>query len=115
MGQVLLHKRATTTAEVRRKIQHSKESLIKTAKCFGINPKTVFVWRKRDFVEDLPMGPKVIRSRSLTQAGRKICLEFHRLTQLPLDDCLYALQETIPHLSRSGLHRLFRRHGCSVL
>jgi hypothetical protein len=34
---------------------------------------------------------------------------------LPLDDCLYALQETIPHLSRSALHRLFQRHGISQL
>jgi hypothetical protein len=26
-------------------------------------------------------------------------------TLLPLDDCLYALQATIPHLTRSSLHR----------
>ncbi len=34
---------------------------------------------------------------------------------LPLDDCLYALQATIPHLSRSALHRLYQRHGISRL
>jgi len=34
---------------------------------------------------------------------------------LPLDDCLYTLQATIPHLSRSALHRLFQRHGGSRL
>lgn len=34
---------------------------------------------------------------------------------LLLDDCLYALQTTIPHLSRSALHRLFQRHGISQL
>src|SRR5262249_131287 len=27
----------------------------------------------------------------------------------PLDDCLYALQATIPHLTRSSLHCLFQR------
>jgi hypothetical protein len=27
---------------------------------------------------------------------------------LPLDDCLYALQPTIPHLTRSSLHRCLR-------
>jgi hypothetical protein len=32
---------------------------------------------------------------------------------LPLDDCLYALQNSIPHLTRSGLHRLFQRHDIS--
>ena len=33
----------------------------------------------------------------------------------PLDDCLYALQATIPHLSRSALHRCLLRHGISRL
>lgn len=40
---------------------------------------------------------------------------FRRPTLLPLDDCLYALQATIPHLSRSALHRLFQRHDISRL
>ena len=30
---------------------------------------------------------------------------FRKQTLLSLDDCLYALQETIPHLTRSSLHR----------
>ena len=34
---------------------------------------------------------------------------------LPLDDCLYALQPTIPHLTRSSLHRRLQRHGISRL
>jgi hypothetical protein len=32
-----------------------------------------------------------------------------------LDDCLYALQATIPHLTRSSLHRCLQRHGISRL
>ena len=36
-----------------------------------------------------------------------------RHTLLPHDDCLYALQATIPHLTRSSLHRLFQRHDIS--
>ena len=46
MGQVL-HGSATTTAAVRRAIQHSQESLRALAKRYGINPKTVAKWRKR--------------------------------------------------------------------
>jgi transposase InsO family protein len=42
-------------------------------------------------------------------------LPFARHTLLPLDDCLYALQPTIPHLTRSSLHRCLRRHGISRL
>jgi hypothetical protein len=34
---------------------------------------------------------------------------------LPLDDCLYALQRSIPHLTRSALHRCPQRHGLSRL
>jgi transposase InsO family protein len=34
---------------------------------------------------------------------------------LPLDDCLYALQATRPHLTRSTLHRCLQRHGISCL
>ncbi len=38
---------------------------------------------------------------------------FRGHTLLPLDDCLYALQPTIPHLTRSSLHRCSKRHGIS--
>jgi len=38
---------------------------------------------------------------------------FRRHTLLPLDDCLYALQATLPHLTRSALHRCLQRHGMS--
>ena len=40
---------------------------------------------------------------------------FRRHTLLPLYDCLYALQATIPHLTRSSLHRCLKRHGMSRL
>ena len=34
---------------------------------------------------------------------------------LPLDDCLYALQPTVLHLTRSSLHRCLQRHEISRL
>ena len=34
---------------------------------------------------------------------------------MPLDDCLYALQPTIPTQTRSSLHRCLQRHGISRL
>jgi hypothetical protein len=40
---------------------------------------------------------------------------FRRHTLLPLDDRLYALQPSIPHLTRSALHRCLQRHGISRL
>ena len=44
-----------------------------------------------------------------------IGVAFRKYTLLPLDDCLYALQPTIPHLTRSSLHRCLQRHGISRL
>jgi hypothetical protein len=44
-----------------------------------------------------------------------IVVAFRRHTLLPLDDCLYALQPTIPHLTRSSLHRCLQRHEISRL
>jgi hypothetical protein len=44
-----------------------------------------------------------------------IVVALRRHTLLPLDDCLYALQPTIPHRTRSSLHRCLKRHGISRL
>ena len=114
MGQVL-HGSATTTEAIRRAIQHSQASLRSLAERYGINQKTVAKWRKRDSVADLPTGPKEPKSTVLSIEEEAIVVAFRRHTLLPLDDCLYALQATIPHLSRSSLHRCLQRHGISRL
>src|SRR5882724_9959949 len=114
MGQVL-HSCATTTEAVRRAIQHSQASLRVLARRYGINPKTVAKWKKRASVADLPTGPKEAKSTVLSIEEEAIVVAFRRHTLLPLDDCLYALQATIPHLTRSSLHRCLQRHGISRL
>ena len=53
--------------------------------------------------------------RCLSVEDEAIIVAFRRHTLLPLDDCLYALQPTIPHLTRSSLHRCLQRHGISRL
>jgi hypothetical protein len=55
VGQ-LLHGSARTTAALRRTIQHSQESIARLAARYDLNAKTVAKWRKRDTVEDAPMG-----------------------------------------------------------
>ena len=114
MGQVL-HGSATTTEAVRRAIQRSQESLRVLAMCHGINPKTVAKWKKRSSVADLPTGPKEPTSTVLSIEEEAIIVAFRRHTLLPLDDCLYALQATVPRLTRSSLHRCLQRHGISRL
>lgn len=60
-------------------------------------------------------GPKEARSSVLTPEEEAIVVAFRRHTLLPLDDCLYGLQPTIPHLTLSALHRCLARHGISRL
>ena len=114
MGQVL-HGSATTTEAVRRAIQLRQESVRALAKRYGVSPTTVQKWRKRSTTADAPMGPKEPRSTVLSQEEEAIIVAFRRHTLLPLDDCLYGLQPTIPHLTRSSLHRCLERHGISRL
>ena len=114
MGQVL-HGSATTTEAIRRAIQNSQESLRTLAKRHGINPKTVAKWKKRSSVADLPTGPRQPRSTVLSVEDEAVIVAFRQHTLLPLDDCLYALQPTVPHLTRSSLHRCLQRHGISRL
>ena len=113
MGQVL-HGSATTTHAVRAEIFRSDASIAKLAKRYGINPKTVVKWKSRDSVEDRKTGPEP-KSTVLSPEEEAIIVAFRRHTLLPLDDCLYALQDTIPKLSRSVLHRCLQRHGISRL
>jgi transposase-like protein len=114
MGQIL-HGSATTTHAIRAAIQRSKAPLKELAARYGLNQKTVAKWRKRNFLEDAPMGPKTPRSTVLTAEEEATVAAFRRHTLLPLDDRLYALQATIPGLTRSALHRCFQRHGISRL
>lgn len=114
MGQVL-HGSATTTKAVRRAIQNSQESLRALSRRHGINQKTVAKWKKRTSVADLPTGPKVPSSTVLSLEEEAVIVAFRRHTLLPLDDCIYSLQATIRHLTRSSLHRCLQRHGISRL
>jgi len=66
-------------------------------------------------LEDRKTGPTEPSSTVLSTDEEAMIVAFRRHTLLPLDDCLYALQPTIPHLSRSSLHRCLRRHGISRL
>jgi hypothetical protein len=103
------------SSRVRHDDRGSQESLRALAKRYGINQKSVAKWKKRGSVVDLPTGPKNAGSTTLTVEEEAMIVTFRRHTLLPLDDCLYALQPTIPHLTLSSLHRCLQRHGISRL
>ena len=54
-------------------------------------------------------------STVLTEAEEAMIVAFRRHTLLPLDDCHYALQPSLPHLTRSALHRCLQRNCISRL
>ncbi len=107
----ILHGSARTTPAVRQALQASTESFAKLAVRYGLNEKTVAKWRGRPTTQDAPMGPKKPFSNMLSPLEEAAALSLRQHTQLPLDDCLYALQDSIPHRSRSALHRLFSATG----
>jgi hypothetical protein len=61
------------------------------------------------------MGPKQPCSTVLNREEEALIAAFGKHTLLSLDDCWYALQATLPHLTRSALHRCLQRHGISRL
>lgn len=113
MGKIP-HGCATTTPATRRLIQQSTEGVQTLAKRLGLNEKTVRKWRRRTTTEEAVRGPKPA-STVLAPLEEAAIVLFRKEMLLPLDDCLYALQETIPHLRRSALHRCLQRHGIRCL
>lgn len=114
MGQ-LLHKSARTTAATRSAIQNSQESIASLARLYGVNVKTIAKWKRRTHTHDLSTGPRNPKSTVLSIEEEAAIVAFRKTTLLPLDDCLYSLQASIPHLTRSSLHRCLQRHGISKL
>jgi hypothetical protein len=113
-GQVL-HGRAATTEAVGRAMQNSQESLRALSNRYGTNQKTVAKWKKRSSVADLPTGPKEPKSTVLSIEEEAVIVAFRKHTLLPLDDRLYALQPTIPKLTRSSLRCCLQRHSIARL
>jgi hypothetical protein len=96
------------------RVPASKESSRVLAARYGLSPKTVDEWSRRSTNANAP-GPKTPKSTVLRPAKEVIAVEFRRQTLLPLDDVLACLEDTIPNLSRSALHRCLQRHDVSRL
>ena len=82
---------ALTTQAVRRELQVRKEGLVKQAKEQEINLKTAHRWLNRNTVQDQKLGPTK-GSSVLSPGEEEAIVAFRKLTQLPLDYVLYALQ-----------------------
>ena len=115
MGQVLNPNAITIHAIRKKAIQEAPRKVATNAlaKRYGLNYRTVQKWRQWDSVEDGRSVPQDLRPKSLSEVEEVACLFFRCTTKLPLDDCLYTLQDPIPHLKRSNLHRLYQNYEIS--
>ena len=112
---IALHKNATTTPAIRRKLAESDEPAAVLADRYGISLDTVYRWMRRDSVEDRSHTAHRLQT-TLSPAQEVVVVELRRLLLLPLDDLLAVTREFInPSVSRSGLDRCLRRHGVGSL
>ena len=114
MGQVR-HGSATTTHAVRAAIQRSQATNVALSRELRFNVKKVTKWRKRETLEDRKTGLTEPSSTVLSESEEAMVVSFRRYTLLPLDDCLYALQPSIPHLTNSAFHNCLQRYDISRL
>lgn len=85
------------------------------ARRYGVNPKTVRKWRRRESADDRPMGTRERRSSVLSELEEAAVVAFRVQTRRPLDDVVVALTPSVPALTRSTLHRCLQRRGVSQL
>src|ERR1700722_79795 len=107
-----LHPCARTNAALRREIQESSETNPALAARLGLNIKTIAKWRSRATMSDARKGPRPA-STVLRAAEGVLIIVFRKHTRFPIDVCLAHLKPTIPALTRSALHRCFKRYRVS--
>jgi hypothetical protein len=109
------HPSSRTNAKLRKRIRESPESDRALALKLGLNRKTIAKWRSRPTTSDARRGPTHPVSTLLDAAEEALIVLFRKRTRLPLDECLKRLKPMVPRLSRSSLHRCFRRYGVSTI
>jgi hypothetical protein len=107
-----LHPCARTNAALRREIQESSETNTALAARLGLNIKTIAKWRSRATMSDARKGPRPA-STVLSAAEEALIIVFRKHTRFPIDVCLAHLKPRIPALTRSALHRCFKRYRVS--
>lgn len=110
MGQNL-HGGATTTEAVRRVIQASAGERQDPGRALSYLPRHGPDVAQAGRHGGHGRGPKALRSTVPSPEDEAVVMAFRRQTLLPLDDGFYALQSSLPHLTRSSLRRCLQSHG----
>ena len=115
--RIRLHKNATTTPHIRRKLQEAPKDMStrQLAIEYGISERTAKRWRERTNVYDRSHRPHNMKT-SLSETEQEIVVELRKTLLLSIDDLLSVTREFIkPNLSRSALYRCLKRHNVSNL
>jgi hypothetical protein len=79
---------------------------------YGVNPKTVIKWKKRDFVHATPMGPKHVRSSVLSKEEEALIVAFwERARPLPSYGLLSSNSPSLLRDNRISIRSLCTHRG----
>jgi transposase InsO family protein len=110
---ITLHGNATTTPRQRVYIQASDKSVAELALELGVNECTIRRWKGRHDTADRSSRPHRLTTDFSTEE-EEIAIELRVRLALSLDDALEVMRRCVRgDISRSALHRLWRRHGIS--
>lgn len=110
----IYHPKAKTNIHLRKLIKESREGSRALAARFGLNPKTILKWKKRDTLQDKPFGARIHRS-VLAPLEQKIIVKVRKHLKHNLDDLVLILKPYIPKLNRDNCYRVLVRHGLNKL
>lgn len=111
---IVYHPKAKTNAHLRKLIKESGENSRVLANRFGLNPKTVLKWRRRDVLHDKPYGAKTHHS-VLSLWEQKIIVKVRKHLKHNLDDLVLILKPYIPSLNRDNCYRVLVKHNLNRL
>ena len=112
-----LHKMATTTPAIRKRIQQSDASVSDAAlgREFNLHPATIKKWRRRDFTEDLSSKRHHQRS-SLSELTQAVIVVLRRDARLLYDDVVFVVRAYFnAHATEASIYRCMVRNGVNQL
>jgi len=109
-----LHSNAATCPRQRAMIKNSELPYRVLAEQLDISVATVHHWKHQESPQDKSCRPHTTHY-ALGVEESELALWMRRTGELPLDELHESLEELLPGVTRSSLHRLLVRHDCSRL
>ena len=107
-----IHKNATTTWAIRRKIKNSKKSNVYLARKYGVTPLTIAKWKKRASVRDIKPNPSPRQKEEFLEPLEEALIFFlRRATGLSVDQMKALLAEYLmPTIKRYQIYNCLLKY-----